>query len=120
MPYYPFENPETGEIRDFRFGMNDEKIVEIDGIKWNRVFVSPNITFDLFVDPSNPKAFMRKTEKGGTMGDLMDLSKEMSEKRGGDKNDHMKVEYTKKRKADLKARRKANMEAAAIHNKKPQ
>jgi hypothetical protein len=38
---------------------------------------------------------MEKTNKAGTFGEMMDLSKELSDKRGGGKNDPVKKEYTK-------------------------
>jgi hypothetical protein len=44
---------------------------------------------------------MDKTNKAGTFGEMFDLSKELSEKRGGVKNDPLKKQYTK----DWKAKR---------------
>jgi hypothetical protein len=47
---------------------------------------------------------MDKTNKAGTFGEMMDLSKELSEKRGGSKNDPIKKDYVKdwKTKRNLK------------------
>lgn len=82
MPLYTFEHPETNETIDLIFGMNDEKIhVDKNGVKWNRVFSSPNAALDLNVDPFSHKGFVEKTNSKGTMGDLMSRSQEMSEKR---------------------------------------
>jgi len=82
MPLYTFEHPETNESIDLVFGMNDEKIyIDENGIKWNRVFSSPNAALDLNSDPFSSKGFVEKTNSKGTMGDLMSRSQEMSEKR---------------------------------------
>ena len=82
MPLYTFEHPETNESIDLVFGMNDEKIyIDKNGIKWNRVFSSPNAALDSNVDPFSSKGFVEKTNSKGTMGDLMSRSQEMSEKR---------------------------------------
>ena len=47
---------------------------------------------------------MDKTNKAGTFGEMMDLSKELSEKRGGTQNDPIKKGYVKdwKQKRNLK------------------
>lgn len=82
MPLYTFEHPETNESIDLVFSMNDEKIyIDENGIKWNRVFSSPNAALDLNADPFSSKGFVEKTNSKGTMGDLMSRSQEMSEKR---------------------------------------
>ena len=39
MPTYQFQNPETKEIKELVFGMNEEKCyIDEAGLKWNRVF----------------------------------------------------------------------------------
>jgi hypothetical protein len=82
MPLYTFEHPITGEIQDLVFGINDEKIfIDIQGVKWNRVFSAPNVSIDSNIDPFSKKDFINKTSKGGTYGELMDRSKELSDKR---------------------------------------
>lgn len=97
MPYYLFSHPDTGEIREIFFHMNDEKIyVDGNGLKWNREFVVPQTSIDANIDPFSQRAFMEKTNKAGTFGEMMDLSKELSEKRGGTKNDPVKKEHLKK------------------------
>lgn len=97
MPYYLFSHPDTEEIREIFFHMNDEKIyVDENGIKWNREFVVPQASIDANIDPYSKRAFMEKTNKPGTFGEMMDLSKELSEKRGGVKNDPLKKEHLKK------------------------
>lgn len=96
MAIYVFEHPKTGETIELSFGMNDKKFyIDKDGVEWSRVYFPSLFAFDTKIDPHDPKAFVRKTEKGGTLGDIMDLSKEMSERRGGKKNDPVKKEYAK-------------------------
>ena len=83
MPLYTYEHPETGETLDVVQGMNDEHVyVGEDGIKWKRVFYSPEASIDSNIDPFSNKAFIDKTGNSkGTVGELMDRSKEMSQKR---------------------------------------
>ena len=96
MPYYLFSHPKTEEIREIFFHMNDEKVyIDENNLKWNREFVVPQASMDTNINPYSKQAFMDKTNKAGTFGEMMDLSKELSEKRGGVKNDPVKKQYTK-------------------------
>lgn len=85
MPLYTYYRESTGEYRDIFQSMND--IHEYNGENgdegdWKRVYYSPNMSIDSSIDPSNPNDFVAKTaNKKGTMGDLLDRSKELSEKR---------------------------------------
>ena len=107
MPYYQFVHPNGTATIDVFFHMNDDKFfIDKDGVKWDRVFTPTSFAFDTKIDPHDPKAFVKKTEKGGTFGSIMDLSQELSEKRGGDKGDELKLKYTQKKKEDLKKRKK--------------
>lgn len=110
MPFYTFENPKTGETVDIFFHMNDHKSYKDNsGLEWKRVFYPTCFAFDTQIDPHDPRAFVKKTEKNGTLGDIMDLSKEMSEKRGGVKNDEVKVKYDKDKESKLNKRRLENL-----------
>ena len=72
----------TGEVEDVILGMNDEKeYIDEEGTVWNRVWHVPNAAMDLDIDPFSSKQFLSKTDKRGTMGELQERSKEMSEKR---------------------------------------
>ena len=107
MPLYTFQHPKTEETRDVFFGMTDEKnYIDENGIKWDRVFYPPTFAFDTKIDPHDENAFKKKTERGGTMGDLFDLSKELSDRRGGEQNDEIKIkhEQNKNKKLNDKAR----------------
>ena len=111
MPYYLFSNPDTEEIREIFFHMNDEKVyIDENNLKWNREFVVPQASVDANIDPYSKRAFMDKTNKAGTFGEMMDLSKELSEKRGGVKNDPVKKGFTK----DWKKKRNLNHTPKAI------
>ena len=83
MPIYVYEHPNTGDTVEIMQGMNDEhKYTDENGLKWRRVFYSPNANFDTQVDPFSQADYRKATEnKKGTLGDLMDYSKELSSKR---------------------------------------
>lgn len=88
---YIYQNPNTGKIKEVIQRMNDPHIYEEDGIKWRRVFTLPQISMDTQGDPYDYKTFKRATDdKNLTVGDLIDKSRELSEKRGGDKSDPIK------------------------------
>jgi hypothetical protein len=90
--------------------MSDKHVyVDDEGISWNRIFYPVSFAFDTKLDPHDAKAFVKKTEKGGTLGDIMDLSKEMSERRGGEKNDEVKVKHTQEKEKKLNNRRIENL-----------
>lgn len=83
MPQYCFQNEETGETKDVFFHMNDEKIyIDESGVQWKRKFSVPNASIDTKIDPFSQQQFIEKTgNKKGTVGNMMDLSAELSEKR---------------------------------------
>ncbi len=111
MPYYLFSHPETEEIREIFFHMNDEKVyIDENGLKWSREFIVPQASMDTNIDPYSKRAFMDKTNKAGTFGEMMDLSKELSEKRGGVKNDPVKKQSVQ----DWKTKRKLKHTPKAI------
>ena len=62
--------------------MNDPHVFSKDGVEWQRVFLSPNASISSNSDPFNSNAFLDKTATmKGTVGDMMDYSAELSEKR---------------------------------------
>ena len=83
MPIYIYQHPETEEYVEILQGMNDElEYTDKNGTRWKRIFTTPNMNIDSDVDPFNQADFVRTTgSKKGTVGDMMDLSKELSEKR---------------------------------------
>ncbi len=83
MPLYTYEHPETKEVIDIVQGMNEDHIyIDNNGIKWNRVWNIPQANIDSDTDPFDNKAFLQKTSKQkGSYGDLIDQSRELSQKR---------------------------------------
>lgn len=79
---YIYQHPDSGEIREINQAMNDvHEFVDEFGVKWNRVFTIPNAAVDSKIDPFSSRAFLDKTKQKGKVGDLIDRSKELSEKR---------------------------------------
>ena len=105
MPLYIFQHPDTGEEMEVVQSMKDEHVyTDAEGVEWNRVFFAANASIDTQADCFSKKDFVRRTAKQGmTVGDMWDLSKEMSNQRtkksGKDpiKEKHFK-NYEKKRK----------------------
>lgn len=103
MPFYLYSHPETKEVREVFQGMNDVHSYEENGIQFDRVWTVPQAAKDIInIDPFNSRDFVKKTEAKGTMGDLMDRSKEWSEMRKGKEGfDKIKekadADYSKKR-----------------------
>ena len=79
MPEYIYENPETGEQVTVLQSVHEEHIYEIDGVVYDRVYTLPNTSIDTKIDPDSASDFREKAK--GTIGDLWDQSKELSEKR---------------------------------------
>ena len=83
MPVYIYENPKNGDIKEIVQSINDKHEYIEDGIKWNRVFTTPQINTEEKLNAnSTEKDFARVTGKRkGTVGDIYDASRELSEKR---------------------------------------
>ena len=99
MPIYVYKHPEKEEYIEVLQGMNDEHVYEQDGLAWERVFLAPNASIDSDVDPFNGRQFVDATAaKKGTMGDMLDYSKELSQKRASVNGgvDPVKEKYYKK------------------------
>ena len=98
MPIYIYKHPEEDVYEEVLQGMDDPHVFSKDGIEWQRVFLSPNASIDSDVDPFSSNAFVEKTANmKGSVGDILDLSAELSHKRA-EKNggqDPVKQEYLK-------------------------
>lgn len=83
MPLYCYRNPQTGEEIEIIQGMNDlHEFVDSNGLKWDRVFFSPNASIDTKTDAFSQQKFVERTaSKKGSYGDLLNYSAEMSAKR---------------------------------------
>jgi hypothetical protein len=100
MPAYLYQHPETEEVKEIIQGMNeDHEFIDEDGIKWNRLWSSPQLNTEAGIDPWSKNDFLDKTkDTKGNMGDLWDRSKEMSESRAKENDgvDPVKEKYFKK------------------------
>lgn len=62
--------------------MNDvHEYVDENGVKYDRVYTKPNAAIDTFCDIYSSKDYVKATNKNGTLGDLIDRSAELHEKR---------------------------------------
>lgn len=85
MPLYLYKNEETGEVVEILQTMDETHEYERDGIKWQRVWQNPQISFDTKIDPNSRRQFLEKTSKPGTYGDLLDRAAELSERRAAER-----------------------------------
>ena len=89
MPIYTYKHPDQEKYTEEVQGMNDKHVYfDSEGLEWKRVFTVPNASIDSQIDPHSSKDFVNKTaNKKGSMGDIMDYSKDLSyqraEKNGG-------------------------------------
>jgi len=106
MPEYLYQHPKNNKVISLIQSIHDEhEFFDKKGVKWNRVFTVPELnTEGTLKAESSSKEFSEFTsKKKGTVGDLWDRSKELSEKRqkmyGKDpiKNKYFK-DWSKKRK----------------------
>ena len=82
MPEYLYENPDTGEIIKIIQSVSEDHTYSEDGVEFDRVFTVPNMSVDAAADPFSAEQFRQKTKNmKGSMGDMWDYSKELSEKR---------------------------------------
>ena len=99
MPLYTFSHPETEEIKDVFFHMNDEKkFIDEDGVEWRREYMSPELNTTGSTDPWDSKQFVEKTgSTQGTVGDLLDRSADLSKERASQNGgvDPVKEKYYK-------------------------
>lgn len=80
---YLFSHPKTGETIEVSQKANDtHEYIDSKGVKWNRVFTVPHANFDTKVDPFSSQEYIEKVgRRRTTYGELLEKSKEMSEKR---------------------------------------
>ena len=81
MQIYLYQHQETEEIREVLQSMKEEHVYFEENIQWKRIYTVPTASIDTKIDPFSAKEFINKTNKRGTVGDVMDLSSELSEKR---------------------------------------
>lgn len=106
MPIYIYQNPKTEEIKELCQSVHDiHEYIDESGLKWNRIFTAPELNTDGTLRANcTEKEFAEFTKKKkGTVGDLWDRSKELSEKRkkifGKDPvKEKYKIDWSEKRK----------------------
>ena len=84
MPFYLYEHPETGEIKEVLQKMSETHKHKEEGVEWKRVWASPNasVSDNLINADTTQEEFVRKTkEKNYNVGEMWDLSRELGEKR---------------------------------------
>lgn len=83
MPIYVYKHPDKENYIEIIQSMNDvHEYTDEDNLKWKRVFINPQLNVESNIDPFDNKSFIEKTGKmKGTLGEMMDYSKELSEKR---------------------------------------
>ena len=83
MPTYIYKHPTKELYKEVIQSMNDEHVYfDDDNLEWKRVWVNPQLNTESSIDPFNNNAFIEKTgNMKGSYGDLVNYSKELSEKR---------------------------------------
>jgi hypothetical protein len=102
MPTYIYQHPKTNEIVEVSQKISEaHEYTDSQGVQWNRVFTVPYASIPNMtrIEAGSEQDFMKRTEGfDGTMGDLMDLSKDLSNKRieeRGDGTDNVKQKFFK-------------------------
>jgi len=90
MPNYSFVRCDINQYQDFFYLMKDvpsvgKTFIDGNGVVWKRVFCIPQASIDTNLDPYSSKDFNKKfaNKKGITIGDTLDESRSLSEKRAG-------------------------------------
>jgi len=86
MPIYLYQNINTGEVREVMQGMNEKHEYYGDEQApencWHRIYTVPTASIDTKQDPFSSNQFLDVTKsKKGTYGNMLDYSRELSEKR---------------------------------------
>jgi hypothetical protein len=97
MPIYIFKNKTTGETKEICLSMKGKiSFPDTEGNPndWERVYTIPNMGIDTKINPYSSSDFVEKTRNTkGTIGDLFNASKELSEARGGASSDPVLKKY---------------------------
>jgi len=108
MPFYSFYNEKTKKTIDLIMSIHDNhEFIDNDGYKWIRIWYKPQASFNTKIDPFSSKDFSNKVGlKKGSYGDVLDYSKEYSERREAlagkdDIKENYYMNYAKKRRGKL-------------------
>ena len=80
---YLYQNPITLEIKEVTQTMRElHQFIDDHGLEWKRVWTRPAMSVDSKIDPNNAADFVKYTKnRGGTLGDLTELSGELAKAR---------------------------------------
>lgn len=83
MPLYLYKHPSEEKYVEVVQGMNDKhEFFDSDGVEWERRWTVPYASVSSQIDPFDRRKQIEKTgNMKGTVGDLWDFSREMSEMR---------------------------------------
>jgi len=83
MPLYVYKHPNKEKYIEVVQSMNEKHIyVDESGLEWKRVWINPQLNTDANIDPFDNNHFVNKTgNMKGSYGDMLDYSKELSNKR---------------------------------------
>jgi hypothetical protein len=86
MPLYIYQDTKTDRFREVVQTMSEEHVYFEDDREWARVFTLPQASIDANWDCNSSADFVEKTKnKKGSMGDIWDKSRELSEERKKDR-----------------------------------
>jgi hypothetical protein len=87
MPLYSYIDDRDDKVYDIVQGMNDvHEATAPDGYKLSRLWMKPLMSVDAKLNPNDPQSFVKYTNsRKGSYGELLDLSKELTQQRK-DKN----------------------------------
>jgi len=100
MPIYRYRNPKSGAEIDVVQKMNDKhEYRDSDGVEYERIFENPNVSKDTSINAFSSKDFVNKARSSNmNVGEMWDLSKELSLKRKSIAGkDHIKENYNKQK-----------------------
>lgn len=97
MPIYLFQHPKTKKVVEVVQKMSDPHVYSEGGVVWNRIFTKPQAALNTRISATDRKEFLEKTRgKNYSVGQLWDMSAELSERRGGiTGHDEVKVKAEK-------------------------
>lgn len=114
MPIYLYQHPKTEEIIEIVQSVNDVHEFSRDGVKWHRIFTSPQLNKDTQIDPFDAKSFIKATDKPDTLGALFDRSAEAAAKR----KDKEGIDPIKEKYYDGWSKRRKGMEHPDVKKRK--
>ena len=122
MPIYIYKHPEKEEYKEIIQTMNEEHIyIDEDGAKWKREWTNPQLNCESNIDPFSNSDFINKTgNMKGSLGDMQNYSKELSEKRAsmnGGVDPVQKKYYDNYAKERRGARHMSELKAKGFENK---